>query len=111
MSKYRSQYMKQWLHTESGKASKAASSRKTREATRRIIVAAKDCPCSDCGVRYPYYVMDFDHREGKKFQIGSRGTRTIGMMLAEIAKCDVVCANCHREREHQRRENERRDPE
>src|SRR5262245_32092473 len=27
---------------------------------------AKDKPCADCGVWYPYYVMDFDHREGEK---------------------------------------------
>jgi hypothetical protein len=60
----------------------------------------------DCGVRHPYYVMQFDHREGeKKFcdiaSLGLGGT-TASVLLGEIAKCDVVCANCHRERTHRR---------
>ena len=32
-----------------------------RTETQAIIVAAKNVPCMDCGVRYPTYVMDFDH--------------------------------------------------
>jgi hypothetical protein len=36
---------------------------------RELVIKAKSQPCADCGVQYPYYVMDFDHREGvvKKF--------------------------------------------
>ena len=26
-------------------------------------------PCSDCGIKYPYYVMDFDHIENKEYTI------------------------------------------
>jgi hypothetical protein len=53
-------------------------------------------------------VMDFDHREGEEkcfnLSIAAGQTRlSWAKMLAEIAKCDVVCANCHRERTHQRR--------
>lgn len=73
-------------------------------ANRALIRAAKDKPCADCDGRYPYYVMQFDHldRSDKKFNIGQIGP-TIGMarVLNEIAKCDVVCANCHAERTHQ----------
>jgi hypothetical protein len=49
--------------------------------------------------------MDFDH-------IGDDKTAAINKMVwrpvsearlrAEIAKCEVVCANCHRERTHRR---------
>jgi hypothetical protein len=48
--------------------------------------------------------MDFDHREGEKklFGLNSVTRRTIPVILREIQKCDVVCANCHRERTHQR---------
>jgi hypothetical protein len=54
--------------------------------------------------------MDFDHRDAstKKQQvtrmIGRAGLATI---LAEVAKCDIVCANCHRLRTYNRRESMR----
>lgn len=70
-----------------------------------IIRSAKRKPCADCGVAYPYYVMDFDHREGevKVSEIARLiHSRSIKRVLAEIAKCDVVCANCHRERTYAR---------
>jgi hypothetical protein len=50
--------------------------------------------------------MDFDHRDPdtKRYtvtrMIGRAGTETI---LAEVAKCDIVCANCHRLRTFDRR--------
>ena len=64
-----------------------------------IIQEAKNLPCTDCGGRFPSYVMDFDHRPGvTKVAILSRMHKTHGKaaILAEIEKCDVVCANCHR---------------
>lgn len=65
----------------------------------------KNVPCMDCGQSYPYYVMDFDHRDPtQKLALVSR---LVGWgwdrLRAEVAKCDVVCANCHRERTHQQR--------
>jgi hypothetical protein len=50
--------------------------------------------------------MDFDHRSselkesGVTRMIGRSGTERI---LAEVAKCDIVCANCHRARTFDRR--------
>jgi hypothetical protein len=71
---------------------------------RAIISAAKDKPCADCEVRYPVHVMDFDHVRGAKVAAVSRMTSlSIAAVRKEIAKCDVVCSNCHRERTHQRR--------
>ncbi len=59
-------------------------------------------PCADCGRTYPPYVMEWHHLPGteKKLVLGdvrgsSHGKKRI---LAEIAKCELVCANCHRER-------------
>lgn len=58
-------------------------------------------PCLDCGTVFPYYVMDFDHVRGvKRANIStmvSRG-RSLVTIGREIAKCDLVCANCHRRR-------------
>jgi hypothetical protein len=74
---------------------------------RKIVLDAKQKPCADCGIEYPYYVMDFDHREGetKLFSLFKIHNATKKMILSEIEKCDLVCANCHRERTHQRRIN------
>jgi hypothetical protein len=59
--------------------------------------------CDDCGwgpsdPRFHPSALDFDHRPGENklhtiSQITSLGWNTIA---AEIAKCDVVCARCHR---------------
>jgi hypothetical protein len=66
----------------------------------QIVREAKNKPCADCGVPYPFYVMDFDHRENKSFNLSMVAKRhySEARLLEEIAKCDVVCANCHRER-------------
>jgi hypothetical protein len=68
---------------------------------RAMIREAKNAPCADCGLSFPYYVMDFDHRPGeiKDFALANVTTQTRisgERIRAEIAKCDVVCANCHR---------------
>lgn len=57
-------------------------------------------PCDDCGKRYPPYVMQFDHRDPaqKKFNLSRSDGKSKAAVLEEIAKCDVVCANCHAER-------------
>ena len=36
-------------------------------------------PCYDCGVKYPHYVMDFDHRDSskKRFAISTRNWKTV----------------------------------
>ena|ERR1700754_3099483 len=86
------------------KANKAKYLERNREYKRRIrlqINALKNRPCADCGVEYPAYVMDFDHRDqSQKKAIVSLLVLQVRLAeaLEEIKKCDVVCANCHRER-------------
>ncbi len=67
---------------------------------RDIIAQFKNQPCADCGHSFPVCAMDFDHVRGEKsFGIGGVGIMcSIPKLLAEIAKCDVVCACCHRVR-------------
>lgn len=66
----------------------------------KYIKEQKNKPCMDCGISFPYYVMDFDHRNPSEKTANL--ARMIGSpfseIVAEIEKCDVVCANCHRER-------------
>jgi hypothetical protein len=66
----------------------------------------KEIPCADCGKSYPYYVMDYDHLENKAGEIAVlRRQGKTKKMLEEIAKCEVVCSNCHRERTYQRQQS------
>lgn len=56
--------------------------------------------CFDCGNRDPE-VMEFDHRDPsqKSFTISHMlRSYSLKRIQAEIAKCDIVCANCHRKR-------------
>lgn len=73
--------------------------RRKKEKLRAIAQERKSQPCADCGGVYPYYVMDFDHREGEE-KLAHVSRLVAGMnlqrLLDEMAKCDVVCANCHR---------------
>lgn len=60
-------------------------------------------PCTDCGINYPYYVMDFDHLEDKQNTVSIlSATGRIGALKKEISKCEIVCSNCHRIRTHNR---------
>jgi hypothetical protein len=57
-------------------------------------------PCVDCG-ETDIIVLDFDHRDpaSKKCEVALFAMhKPWARVLAEIAKCDVRCANCHRRR-------------
>jgi hypothetical protein len=58
-------------------------------------------PCVDCGESDPV-VLEFDHvdRTQKAFSIGECRGRSYSLkrIAAELKKCDVRCANCHRRR-------------
>lgn len=60
-------------------------------------------PCTDCKKFYPYYVMEFDHLSNKHFDISQSKNKSLKKIKIEIAKCELVCSNCHRERTHKRR--------
>jgi hypothetical protein len=55
-------------------------------------------PCTDCGRVFPHQVLQWDHRPGFE-KLGDISAdfwgRSREEVLTEIAKCDLVCANCH----------------
>lgn len=70
---------------------------------REYVRAKKNVSCADCGLRYPYYVMQFDHLGDKLYSIADLvNVNNYAKINAEIDKCEVVCANCHAERTHRR---------
>ena len=89
---------RRWYHA--NKATVAAKKDRKRKRLREIVREAKSRPCADCGQTYPYYVMDLDHTGEDKSMIVSKLVNfgATQRLLDEIAKCEVVCANCHRER-------------
>ena len=71
---------------------------KWHETFRARYQDLKRGPCADCGGFFPPVVMRFDHRPGTRkiaevSTLARRRNRTV--LLAEIEKCDLVCANCH----------------
>lgn len=72
--------------------------RRSRARQRYVFNQLKEGPCADCGQSFPPYVMEWDHVNGEKVesvaQLVSRGK--FKKAKQEIAKCELVCANCHR---------------
>jgi hypothetical protein len=65
--------------------------------------------CNICGGTFPVVCMDYDHMPGhRKFMEVSKMVR-LGYekekIEAEIAKCQLLCANCHRILTVERRQN------
>ena len=89
-----------WTHREEEIARVTNRQRATLEFLRDL----RRVPCADCRRTFPPYVMDFDHRDpaSKLFAImaGKTLLKNREVLLAEVAKCDVVCANCHAIRTH-----------
>lgn len=70
----------------------------------RTMYAALSAPCVDCHIAWHPLVMTFDHRDRaeKKYTISSFRTASPKTFKKELAKCDVVCRNCHQIREYLR---------
>ena len=105
---YHREYMRKWyvqnraLQIRRVRADRA----RRRNELAEFINQFKRRPCADCGGEFPPYVMDFDHvNENKLDDICGMRMRTVSReaIRAEIEKCEVVCANCHRARTHRRR--------
>ena len=68
-----------------------------KDARGRLIAGLKSAPCLDCGGQFHSSQMDFDHVRGQKVSEVPI-LRSNAAILEEAAKCEVVCANCHRVR-------------
>lgn len=90
-----------------------------RTRASKLVEDMKASGCVDCGYRGPSVALDLDHVRGAKVGHVSRLViectcpRGYEVLVAELAKCEVVCAICHRIRTHRRRRywpRKRRDP-
>jgi endo-1,4-beta-mannosidase len=82
----------------------------SRARNRKAIQEYKELVgCSDCHEHYPHYVLDFDHLPGhtETMKVADVVDYSWDRIVAELAKCEVVCANCHRIRTYERGQNYR----
>lgn len=67
------------------------------EKKRRLAEYKLAHGCQVCGYHESAVALDFHHIGGKDFQLG-RMTHSYSWerIMEEVAKCVVLCANCHR---------------
>lgn len=76
---------------------RAASYERKRKQSDRINAIKLASGCADCGYSTHPAALDFDHvGDGKTANVSSLIGCAWDRVAAEIAKCEVVCANCHR---------------
>lgn len=89
-----------------GQTNRHTAWNKVKDAVREMKLARG---CTDCGYREHWAALEFDHLPGteKLMQIADmvRQGKPWSEILAEIEKCEVVCANCHRVRTANRQLN------
>ena len=77
---------------------KTYRSQKRRRIRRKAhLVEAAGGQCADCGYAGVTAAFEFHHREpaSKEFALGDF-SGALARLLSEAAKCDLLCANCHR---------------
>jgi hypothetical protein len=98
-----------WSWPQGGDSPRLAA--KTEIRLRQVELLTRLCcvPCLDCAGSFPSFVMELDQRDPQtKRALVSRmaGRASDRRILDEVAKCDVVCSNCHRNRTFARRQSE-----
>jgi hypothetical protein len=85
-------------HRRRKRNAKTYRSQKRRRKRRKVeLVALAGGRCVDCGYSKCLAVLEFHHRDAKtkEFGVGNFGG-SLARLLAEVAKCDLLCASCHR---------------
>jgi hypothetical protein len=88
------------------KAEKQAKANVRATTLRRYLDGVKmERGCVDCGYRAHPAALDFDHLCDKAVLVSFAKSKA--QADAEIAKCEVRCANCHRIKSWERRWGQR----
>jgi len=70
-----------------------------RKKMKKFAVDHLGGKCTRCGYNKCIAALEFHHRDPKEkeFGIGSGNTMALEKLLIELNKCELLCANCHRE--------------
>ena len=87
------------------KSNKRSQKRRT-DIVEILAKIKEESGCIDCKQKFPYYVLDFDHLGEKISNVSDMVSWfPIDEIMAEVEKCEIICANCHRHRTHMRKVN------
>ena len=77
----------------------ALKTQRVREAQNLVLAFLRRNPCVECEEADPV-ILEFDHLGPKRAEISTLVRRGVleSVLVAEMAQCDIVCANCHRRR-------------
>ena len=105
MSSNSAEYQRDWYHQNKHRLRDKRRQRNIRDYLRRRAFVNDEKlrrgHCLDCNLPADLTnlpVFEFDHREPERklFSIANCNGRSFAMLEYEMAKCDMVCANCHR---------------
>jgi 5-methylcytosine-specific restriction endonuclease McrA len=99
-------YAKAYASSPDGRAKRHARLEARRAQNRLKIAELKKAPCVDCGGTFHPDAMEFDHlpehTKYKGIAVMLQEGQSWAALAREIAKCELVCANCHRIRTRHR---------
>jgi hypothetical protein len=77
---------------------RVARAQRAKQSRLYIQQIKLDRGCADCGFNSHPAALDFDHLPEfvKVYRVCTMADMSRELIDAEIAKCEVVCANCHR---------------
>ena len=107
----RQEYMRAWYQKNKKRHLEVVAARR-RQITKTNNEFYKEYllthACVDCGETDPL-TLEFDHLTTKFSEVSHMiaGGYSLQAIKREIAKCEVVCANCHSRRTHKRTNSKR----
>lgn len=97
------EYHKKWYSNNKKSVRKRCyrnAKRYKQEVIAYVAELLSNSECELCGNK-DFYCLEFDHLRDKKKDVGSlMHTTTLRIVKEEIAKCRILCANCHKKETH-----------
>ncbi len=95
-TEHRKEYQKLW-HQKNRERRKSIYKARDKENYQWLQELKSTLCCSKCPENH-IATLDFHHKDSsqKKFGIAHYAGFSRAHILLEIAKCDVICSNCHR---------------